>query len=226
MHRTILLGLLLAAAACGREGAKAGANHRKSPPGTPCPLKIDSTAEETAKTPSTAATPANEPKPAPKEEPAAAKPAAAKPAAPEPAPPPVTAEEAAAASATIGKLGLSVYPAKGQSKDQTVRDELACSDWAKQQTGIDPMTVAANTDSAAEAGKKAADSAAGHAGARGAARGAAAGAVVGAIAGMQAPERPSGLPAARSPAGARRRRRRSRARSRARLRPRPRPPVP
>jgi hypothetical protein len=66
---------------------------------------------------------------------------------------------------------VPVYPAKGQSKDQTVRDELACSDWAKQQTGIDPMTVVANTDSAAEAGKKAADSAAGHAGARGAARG-------------------------------------------------------
>jgi hypothetical protein len=38
-----------------------------------------------------------------------------------------------------------------------VRDELACSDWAKQQTGIDPMTVAANTDSAAEAGRKAAE---------------------------------------------------------------------
>ena len=34
MHRRIVLGLLLAAAACGRES---GANHRKSPPGTPCP---------------------------------------------------------------------------------------------------------------------------------------------------------------------------------------------
>lgn len=171
---TILLGLLLAAAACGRdrgEPQEVAARDTVS-------LKIDSTAQETAKTPSTAATPADEPKPAPKEEPAAAKPAA-----PEPAPPPVTAEEAAAASATIGKLGLSVYPTKGQSKDQTVRDELACSDWAKQQTGIDPMTVVANTDSAAEAGKNAADSAASHAGARGAARGAVAGAAVGAIAG-------------------------------------------
>jgi hypothetical protein len=83
----------------------------------------------------------------------------------------------------VAKLGLSVYPAKGQSKDQTVRDQLACTDWAKQQTGIDPMTVAANTDSAAAAGKQAVDSAAGRAGVRGAARGAAAGAVVGAIAG-------------------------------------------
>jgi hypothetical protein len=174
MHRTILLGLLLAAAACGRDKGEP----QEVAAGDTVSVKIDSTAEETAQTPSTEVTPANEPKPAPKEEPAAAKPAA-----PEPAPPPVTAEEAAAASATVGKLGLSVYPAKGQSKDQTVRDELACSDWAKQQTGIDPMTVAANTDSAAEAGKKAVDSAAGAAGVRGAARGAVAGAAVGAIAG-------------------------------------------
>ena len=176
MHRTILLGLLLAAAACGRDKGEP----QEVAAGDTLSMKIDSTAEETAKTPSTEVAAADEPKPAPKEEPAAAKPAAAQPA---PPPPPVTAEEAAAASATVGRLGLSVYPAKSQSKDQTVRDELACSDWAKQQTGIDPMTVAANTDSAAEAGKKAADSAAGHAGVRGAARGAAAGAAVGAIAG-------------------------------------------
>ena len=177
MRKTILLGLLLAAAACGRDKGEP----QEVAAGDTLSVKIDSTGEE-ARSPSTAAAPANEPKPAPKEEPAAAKPAAPEPA-PPPAPPPVTAEEAAAASATVGKLGLSVYPAKGQSKDQTVRDELACSDWAKQQTGIDPMTVAANTDSAAEAGKKAADSAAGAAGVRGAARGAAAGAAVGAIAG-------------------------------------------
>ena len=177
MHRTILLGLLLTAAACGRDKGEP----QEVAAGDTMSVKIDSTAEETAKTPATEVTPANEPSPAPKEEPTAAKPAAAEPA--PPPPPPVTAEEAAAASATVAKLGLSVYPAKSQSKDQTVRDELACSDWAKQQTGIDPMTVAANTDSAAAAGKQAVDSAAGHAGARGAARGAVAGAAVGAIAG-------------------------------------------
>jgi hypothetical protein len=174
----MLVGLLLVAAACGRDRG----DPEEVAAGDTLSVNIDSTGEELAKSPSTAAAPANEPKPAPKEEPAAAKPPAPEPA-PPPAPPPVTAEEAAAASATVGKLGLSVYPAKGQSKDQTVRDELACSDWAKQQTGIDPMTVAANTDSAAAAGKQAADSAAGAAGVRGAARGAAAGAVVGAIAG-------------------------------------------
>jgi len=173
MQRTILLGLLLAAAACGREGRES----QEVALGDSLPLKIDSIAEDSAPTPPAV--------PAPAGESTAAATAAPGPAAPKPPPPPppVTAEEAAAASATVGKLGLSVYPAKGQSKDQTVRDELACTDWAKQQTGIDPMTVAANTDSAAAAGKQAVDSAAGHAGVRGAARGAAAGAVVGAIAG-------------------------------------------
>jgi uncharacterized membrane protein len=180
MQRTILLGLLLAAAACGREGRES----QEVALGDSLPSKIDSIAEDSAPTLPTVATPAGESTAAAAPRPATPTPATPKPAAPNPPPPPpVTAEEAAAASATVGKLGLSVYPAKGQNKDQTVRDELACTDWAKQQTGIDPMTVAANTDSAAAAGKQAVDSAAGHAGVRGAARGAAAGAVVGAIAG-------------------------------------------
>ena len=176
MRRTIMLGLLLAAAACGRDRREAS----EVALGDTVSGKIDSVADDTAATPSPPAVPADQPKSAAKPAP---EPATAKPAAPKPPPPPVTAEQTAAASATVAKVGLSVYPAKGQDKDQTVRDELACSDWAKQQTGIDPMTVAANTDAAAEAGKTAADSAAGHAGVRGAARGAAAGAVVGAIAG-------------------------------------------
>ena len=180
MQRTILLGLLLAAAACGRDRRES----QEVALGDSLSLKVDSFAEESATTPRAEPAPATPPTTAAKPAPEPATPQPAPKAAPEPPPPPpVTAEEAAAASATVGKLGLSVYPAKGQSKDQTVRDELACTDWAKQQTGIDPMTVAANTDSAAAAGKQAADSAAGHAGARGAARGAAAGAVVGAIAG-------------------------------------------
>jgi uncharacterized membrane protein len=183
MQRTILLGLLLAAAACGREGRES----QEVALGDSLPLKIDSIAEDSAPTSPAVATPVGESTAAATATPRpdATTPATPKPAAPKPPPPPppVTAEEAAAASATVGKLGLSVYPANGQSKDQTVRDELACTDWAKQQTGIDPMTVAANTDSAAAAGKQAVDSAAGHAGVRGAARGAAAGAVVGAIAG-------------------------------------------
>jgi len=39
-------------------------------------------------------------------------------------------------------LGVIVYPAKGQSADQQNRDEGECYNWAKQQTGIDPMAVA------------------------------------------------------------------------------------
>ena len=102
MHRTILLGLLLAAAACGRDRGERGRGEPQEVAARDTvSVKIDSAAEETVKAPTTAATPADEPKPAPKEEPAAAKAAA-----PEPAPPPVTAEEAAAASATVGKLGL------------------------------------------------------------------------------------------------------------------------
>jgi hypothetical protein len=186
MQRSIVLGLLLVTAACGRdrrEGQEVALGDTLSMTG-------DSVARDSAGTPATAPAPRTASEPpaaasggpqAPAGDTSGPTPSAATP--PPPPPPPVTAEEAAAASATVGKLGLSVYPAKGQSKDQTVRDELACTDWAKQQTGIDPMTVAANTDSAAAAGKQAVDSAAGHAGVRGAARGAAAGAVVGAIAG-------------------------------------------
>ena len=68
MHRTILLGLLLTAAACGRDKGEP----QEVAAGDTMSVKIDSTAEETAKTPSTEVTPANEPKPAPKEEPTAA----------------------------------------------------------------------------------------------------------------------------------------------------------
>lgn len=86
-------------------------------------------------------------------------------------------------AAVVSKLGLSVYPAKGQTKEQQAQDERACYAWAHSQTGIDPMAVAANPDSAAKAGKTAAESTTAGAGARGAARGAAGGAAVGAIAG-------------------------------------------
>ena len=48
--------------------------------------------------------------------------------------------------AVIGLLGPAwadgdfvVYPAKGQSQDQTERDKFECYNWAKQETGFDPM---------------------------------------------------------------------------------------
>jgi hypothetical protein len=94
------------------------------------------------------------------------------------------AQTAAPAPASLsGKLGLVVFPAKDQTKEQQAADEKACYDWSKEQTGIDPAAVTVNADSAAAAGKAAADTATQGAGVKGAARGAAGGAVVGGIAG-------------------------------------------
>ena len=94
------------------------------------------------------------------------------------------AQTAAPASASIsGKLGLVVFPAKDQTKEQQAADEKACYDWSKQQTGVDPAAVTVNTDSAAAAGKAAADTATHGAAVKGAAGGAAGGAIVGGIAG-------------------------------------------
>jgi hypothetical protein len=69
------------------------------------------------------------------------------------------------------------YPAKGQSEKQQSKDEGECYAWAKQSTGIDPATLAANppqqSQSTVGGGERA----------RGAARGALGGAAIGAIAG-------------------------------------------
>lgn len=64
----------------------------------------------------------------------------------------------------------AAYPARGQSAQQQQTDESACYAWAKQNTGIDPVTVA-NAPAPPQ----------GPTGARvaGAARGAAAGALIG-----------------------------------------------
>jgi hypothetical protein len=72
---------------------------------------------------------------------------------------------------------LYVYPKEGQSQEQMERDKFDCYQWAKQQTGFDPMqtpqaTTAPPPQEAPQGGVV-----------RGAARGAAAGAVGGAIAG-------------------------------------------
>lgn len=74
-------------------------------------------------------------------------------------------------------LNLYVYPAKGQSAEQQQKDESACYNWAKQQTGLDPANMPkvqgaapTETTSTGEALKG---------GAMGAAAGAAIGAIVG-----------------------------------------------
>jgi Glycine zipper len=69
-----------------------------------------------------------------------------------------------------------VYPAKGQSAEQTDRDKYDCFTWAKQQTGFDPSqpTQVASSSSSSKSGGQVV---------KGAAGGAAIGAVGGAIAG-------------------------------------------
>lgn len=81
------------------------------------------------------------------------------------------------------QMGLYVFPSAGQEKGVQLSDEQQCYEWAQQQSGIDPTTVTANTDSAARASGDKAASATTGATVGGAARGAAAGALIGAAAG-------------------------------------------
>lgn len=78
---------------------------------------------------------------------------------------------------TIAKgLGLYVFPTNEQDKEQQELDEYICYKWAKEQTGINPITM---SQIEAEQVDKSADGTA----IKGAAGGAAAGAAIGAIAG-------------------------------------------
>jgi len=97
-------------------------------------------------------------------------------------PPRVVADSPAVDPKLASGLGLSVYPSKGQTKDQQAKDETECYQWAGEQTGIDP-NVQVNADSAGKAAAAKADSAATGAAVGGAARGAVGGAVVGGIVG-------------------------------------------
>ena len=72
-----------------------------------------------------------------------------------------------------------VYPAKGQTAEQQQKDSGECAAWAKQNTGIDPVALAAAPP--AQTGPSGARL-------RGAAKGAAAGAIVGEIADDDASE--------------------------------------
>jgi Glycine-zipper domain len=90
--------------------------------------------------------------------------------------PPATAPSSPSLSSS---LGVHVYPAKGQGAATLSADENNCFEWAKGNTGIDPLGVmqAAPTTSVPPAGPGSG------AAVRGGARGAAGGAVIGAIAG-------------------------------------------
>lgn len=80
-----------------------------------------------------------------------------------------------AGSGAIAQQGLIIYPAKGQSQEQVERDKYDCYQWARQQTGFDPMQAAQTSSPPKEAPKGGV--------VRGAAGGAAVGAAVGAIGG-------------------------------------------
>jgi len=97
---------------------------------------------------------------------------------------PVPAQQPAAPALTPNpewihqKLGVFVYPAKGQKPELQQKDETECYTWARSQTGIDPTgpaTVAATPEKV--------DNPANGARVAGAAKGAAGGAVIGAVAG-------------------------------------------
>ncbi len=79
-------------------------------------------------------------------------------------------------SSISSSLGLFVFPGDGQDQKQQEADEMACFNWAKQQTGYDPMNPTQVQGAKVET---AADGSA----VVGAAKGAAAGAAIGAIAG-------------------------------------------
>jgi hypothetical protein len=81
------------------------------------------------------------------------------------------------ASGAVWAAEPFIYPAKGQSPEQTEKDKSECYTWAKQQTGFDPMLpppAAPPPPSSPQADGQMV---------RGAARGAALGAIGGAIAG-------------------------------------------
>ena len=84
-------------------------------------------------------------------------------------------------------LGLVVFPAKNQTRDQQATDETECFAWSKQQTGIDPFAAPTPAPTSAQAAP-AEESKRGGERLRGAARGAAAGAVIGEVADDDASE--------------------------------------
>jgi len=56
-------------------------------------------------------------------------------------------------------VGLFVYPAKEQTKEQQAKDEQECYAWAGEQSKVDPTGPKASADSAAKAASAKTDSA-------------------------------------------------------------------
>ncbi|MBZ5600078.1 MAG: hypothetical protein LAN83_17345 [Acidobacteriia bacterium] len=98
--------------------------------------------------------------------------------------PAASAPQAAPQKTISSYLGLHTFPAKNQAKEQQQQDEMACYDWAKQDSGFDPLAaLTAQQQAASPAPAQANMPDTRGAGVKGAAGGAATGAVVGAIAG-------------------------------------------
>jgi hypothetical protein len=89
----------------------------------------------------------------------------------------VTAVLSLVLAARVHAQDLVVYPAKGQSPEQQQKDEFECYNWAKQQSGFDPMVAPQATAPPPQQQGRQANVAGG------AVRGAAIGVVGGAIAG-------------------------------------------
>jgi outer membrane lipoprotein SlyB len=72
---------------------------------------------------------------------------------------------------------MIIYPGKGQSQSQLAKDKFECADWAKKETGSDPMIVTSTTSAPpAQPSSKASVG-------RGALGGAAVGAAIGSLSG-------------------------------------------
>ena len=79
------------------------------------------------------------------------------------------------------KLGIVVFPAKGQDAATQEADELACLQWGAEQAGVTKDTKPKDAKAAGEAAEAHVDSVARGAAVKGAAKGAAAGAIVGSL---------------------------------------------
>jgi hypothetical protein len=94
-----------------------------------------------------------------------------------PAPKPMTMKE------VKQKLGMIVYPAKGQTPEQQEADEYECLKWGADQIGLKPGEPAPDAKAAGAAAAAKVDSATTGVAVKTAAKGAAAGAIIGSISG-------------------------------------------
>ena len=114
-------------------------------------------------------------------------PSAATPTAPTPPTPSTAAPTLPAAAPTSQfmsqSLGVHVFPSKGQDSAQQQQDEATCFNWAKGNTGFDPLAPPSTASPPQQSAQQPPPNPAAAAPRRGAVGGAAAGAAIGAIAG-------------------------------------------